>query len=203
MKPFALLAVVPALATLSAGAAITATPLGTNPPPGPILPEIRAEGTGVTSVASPYGDITFDKTLSIADIGSAWATWSQGFAGKVYTSDLSAPSPVTTLTIDLPANVEGFFLYVEPNNFASYSISAEAQSGGPLVQLIDGFQGASGFLFTATAGDFIDFVNVLVPAGADGFAIGQLGIVPEGDSLLAGGALAAGALGFWLKRRRA
>jgi hypothetical protein len=203
MKPFAILTVVSAAASLSAGAAITATPLGTAPPPAPILPEARAEGTGVTSVPTPLGDITFDQTLTIAEIGSSWATWSHGFAGKVYTTDLFAPLPVTTLTIDLPAGVVGFFVYVEPNNFAPYSISAEAQGGGPLVQLVDGFEGASGFLFNATSGDFIDFVKITVPAGADGFAIGELGIVPEGETVLAGGVLAAAAFGLWLKRRRA
>lgn len=193
---------------LPASAAINGTALGTAAPPGPILPVPEPEGAVVNSVLSQMGPISFDLSLEVAQIGGNWGTWSHGYAGKVYATDPALLIQPTSLTIDLPPNVESFFFYVEPNIFftpagAPISITAQALGGPAVVQQVTSVDGAVGFLFSGTGGDFITQVLVGIPADADGWAIGELGVVPEGDSMLAGLGLAGAAAFCWLRRRRA
>lgn len=208
MKPVASLLAASLALALPASAAINGTALGTAAPPGPVLPEPGSEGDVVSSVLSQLGPISFDLALEVAQIGGNWAVWSHGYAGKVYATDPTLIIQPTSLTIDLPPNVESFFFYVEPNIFFTpagdpISITAQALGGAPLAQSVNSVDGAVGFLFTGTGGDFISQVTVGIPAEADGWAIGELGVVPEGDSVLAGMTLAGAAVMWWLRRRRA
>ncbi|MFN0066300.1 MAG: hypothetical protein ACKVYV_01570 [Limisphaerales bacterium] len=208
MKPVAPLLAASLLLALPASAAVSGTALGTAAPPAPPLPVLGAEGDVTSSVATPFGGISFDLPLEIAQVGGNWSTWSHGFAGKVYATDPNVFPQPTSLTIDLPPNVESFFFYIEPNAFFTplgnpIPITAQALGGAPVLQNISGNGGASGFLFTGTGGDFITRITVSISADAEGWAIGELGIVPEGDAVVAGAALAGLALAGWLRRRRA
>lgn len=192
---------------LPAAAAVTGQALGTAPPPGMIITIPGNEGDVLTSLPSEWGTIHFSLSLEIANIGSNWATWSHGYVGKVMASDPSLIVQPTSLTIDLPPNTEAFFFYIAPNVFftpsgAPVSITAQALGGPPISQNILSLDGAVGFLFSGSGGDFISQVLVSIPADADGWAIGELGIIPEGNSALALVALAGLAAGYGFRRRR-
>lgn len=207
MKPVVPFAAVTLAFALPAAAAVTGLALGTAPPPGPIITIPGNEGDVLTVLPSDFGLIQFSLALEVAQIGSNWAFWSHGFAGKVLATDPSLIVQPTSLTIDLPPNVESFFFYIEPNIFftpsgAPISITAQALGGPAITQQILSLDGAVGFQFTGLGGDFVSQVFVSIPAEADGWAIGELGIVPEGNATLTLIALGGLAAGYVIRRRR-
>lgn len=184
----AVLAVVGALAGLNAGAAqaspgiVVVTSPGTGAPPATLGPYTMtpfgadpqpAGGASVSSVAAPTGgSVGFNPALKHYKVGSIWATWSHGYTGDVYANAPGGLSGVLTL----PPNTGAFYLYAEPNEFGSFTISAAAQDGTMASVGVEGDGGAQYFGFYGTGGDTIDTITVTAPAGANGYAVGEFGI---------------------------
>ena len=169
-------------------AAIHFVDLGTGAPPAslgglPVTPYDLAAQAAIpefTQVTSIPGDpnppatlTTVSPSVNKRNIGSGWATWSNGYTGAVYfrTGDS------VTVSFQIPALA--FYLYVEPNNFSPpFNITVTASDGtiaGPV--LVSGTGGARGFGFYS---DVVNagIANVRVDAdpAANGFAVGELGI---------------------------
>ena len=195
-----------ALAVLILGggaqAAITGVALGTAAPPGVLGPytmtpfPLDPQGSPVTSVASPLGGtVDFSAPLTHYMVGAGWATWSHGYTGDVYYE------PGTSVTLTLPSLTGAFYLYAEPNPMSPYTITATAQDGTVVSQLVDGNAGAAGYGFYGTGGSLISSIQVDY-VGTLGFAVGEFGVaaIPAPGAILLGG-IGAGLVG-WLRRRR-
>ena len=143
----------------------------------PFGPDVRPEFTDVTTVASPAcGNISFSPALGKREIGSGWATWSNGYTGSVYRTAPASSTDVVTLTINLPAGTSAFSFYAEPERFGLFNVEAIADNGtstGPI--LVNGLAGAQNFGFYGI-GNTISSIKVTFAAGARGGAIGEFGI---------------------------
>jgi hypothetical protein len=170
-----------ALFAVQAQASITGVALGTAAPPPMVGPYTMTKFgldpqplfTLVPSVASPLGGtVGFSPALDHRMIGSGWATWSHGYTGDVYYT-----GGATSARLTMPALTGAFYLYAEPNPFSPYLITATAQDGTSISQMVDGSGGACGYGFWAAS--LISTIDVACD-GAD-FAVGEFGIanVPE------------------------
>ena len=169
------------LATGGAQADIVGVSLGTDAPPGVLGPyamtpfPVDPQGSSVTSVDSPLGGtVDFFISMTHLTVGSGWATWSHGYTGDVYFTGYYSSS----VTLTLPSSTGAFYLYGEPNPFAWYLITATAQDGTSVTQLVDGYYGAAGYGFYGTGGDVIVSIQVDY-FGYSGFAVGEFGIGGE------------------------
>jgi hypothetical protein len=133
--------------------------------------------TTVTSVASPLGgNVTFDHEVVKETVPAGWATWSHGYTGDVYTN-VDDSFDLTSLTIGLPANTLAFYLYIEPNEFSTFDITATAQDGTTSGAVgVAGSSGATYFGFYGDASNPIVSIAITADAGANGFAVGEFGI---------------------------
>lgn len=139
-----------------------------------------ANGTAVSSAPGPGGhNPSFSPNLTKQTIGMGWATWSNGYVGAVYTC-----IGCTTATVTLPGKTRAFYLYAEPEAFATYNITVTTDSGATLTKAVAGQAGAAGYGIYTDAGEAIVTVTVDIPGGAGGFAIGEFGIY-AGDALFA------------------
>lgn|GEM_PF-3495826 len=152
---------------------------GTSAPPATLGPftmmsfptDTRADFTNVTTVPGPNGDITFSDATGVSTVGVTWATWSHGYNGKVYFR------AGQSITLTMPANTVAFYFYAQPNNFATFTVTATAQdntTSGPIN--VVGNSGASYFGFYSTNGVPLVSIQVDVQTGSNGFAIGEFGI---------------------------
>lgn len=154
---------------------------GTGAPPATLGPyemtpytdDPRANRSSVNAVPDfPGGELGFDRTLSLRQIGNGWATWSHGYRGDVYVT-----SPGTNVTLDLPPGTGAIYLYAEPGQFGFHTIRANSDDGtssGP-VQVRGDF-GARYFGFYATeAGETIESIELDVASSARGFGVGEFG----------------------------
>ncbi|MBK9717112.1 MAG: hypothetical protein IPO85_06300 [Saprospiraceae bacterium] len=110
-------------------------------------------------------------------IGNGWATWSHGYAGDIYFINDQ------TITIALPTKTNAFYCYVEPNNFAVYTVEALANDGtsSGLIN-VDGAGGATGFAFYTLGNCNLTSITITVDAGANGFGLGEFGINLDTDN---------------------
>jgi hypothetical protein len=130
----------------------------------------QALSAQVSGVSDPAGAIAFAPSLAHVRIGTGWATWSHGYLGDVYST------PGTQITITLPAGTKAFYLYAEPDRFATLSIEATAQDGttsGPIP--VQGSAGAQYFGFYGTGGATLASITV-TSTDPTGFAVGEFGI---------------------------
>ncbi|RJP88114.1 MAG: hypothetical protein C4518_11220 [Desulfobacteraceae bacterium] len=66
--------------------------------------------------------------------------------------------------MNLPANTGAFYFYAEPNDFVSWTISAETDSGTSSGDIsVLGNAGANGYAFYTTAGESITNITVTYP----------------------------------------
>lgn len=160
--------------------------LGFNMVTVPDSPE--AELSSVSTLSSPFGNLTFSPTVEKRYIGSSWTTWSHGHMGEVYYSGAN----VVTTKIKLPFGISAFDLYVEPDMFSTYKITVTVidSSLATLTQEINGFGGAKYFGFYATNGGVLSSVTITDRTGgaANGFAMAEFRLaareIPETSSVL-------------------
>jgi hypothetical protein len=192
-----LVALVAAVAGLTAGVAWAApaihidTSPGSGAPPatlgGATMTKFAADGratlTMVSSVPSPLGgSVGFSPSLEHRKVSDGtWATWSNGYTGDVYFSGFSG----TTATLSMPTGTSAFYFYAEPEAFAVFNVTATAQDGTTTTVSVNGNGGAKYFGFYATGGDRVSSITVSTPAAANGFAVGEFGIASDTDLALA------------------
>ena len=70
-------------------------------------------GQPVRGVTGPSGEISFSPELNHATVGAGWQTWSNGYTGDVYSTSGQ------TVTVTLPGGTRAFYLYAEPQQFAT------------------------------------------------------------------------------------
>jgi hypothetical protein len=99
----------------------------------------------------------------------------------------------SSVMLSLPSQTSAFYLYAEPNPFATYDITITAQDGTSVVQSVNGSYGACGYGFYGTDGDVISSLQVNY-TGDNGFAIGEFGIA--GSVVPVPGAVLLGMLGL-------
>jgi lysophospholipase L1-like esterase len=144
-------------------------------------------GQLVSGVTGPSGEISFSPQLDHATVGAGWQTWSNGYTGDVYSSSGQ------TVTVTVPSGTHAFYLYAEPQQFATLNVSATAQDGTTSGNVpVNGEAGAAYFGFYGTGGDTISSITVSTD-DPTGFAIGEFGIaagklryVALGDSYSSG-----------------
>ena len=134
-----------ASAAASSGIVFNGSP-GTGPAPAtlgpytmhPFAADPQPDGT-VSGASGPTGRVTFAPALNHEQVSpDGWQTWSNGYAGDVY-----ATGSAESVTITLPVDTAAFYLYAEPDTFATFSVTATAQDGtssGPVG--VDGQGGA-------------------------------------------------------------
>lgn len=130
--------------------------------------------TLVTTIpGSPIaGSLTSSVQLYKDTIPTTWSTWSHGYTGPAFDTNLALSTVLT-----LPPNAGAFYFYAEPFNFGSFTIQAVTDSGtssGPVV--VSGNAGATGFAFYTTAGESIATITVTGDAGSSGFAMAEFAI---------------------------
>jgi hypothetical protein len=169
-----------AIGQSTARGGLMAVDLGTAAPPGTLGPytmtpfagDGRPLFTSVTTVTSPLGgNETFSIPLDHRQIGTGWATWSNGYTGDVYYT-LGANS----VTLTLAPNTGAFYFYAEPNPFGKYDITAQADNNTILTLNVDGNSGARGFGFYADPGQSLTSISI---SSSVDFAIGEFGAAPK------------------------
>jgi hypothetical protein len=199
------MAVMVMAAVMPAQAAILFQNLGTAAPPATLgglpmtpfnqLPTAGCYDNYTTIPGCPIpGSMTAAPAIGQTKVGTCWGTWSHGYTGDVYYSNESS-----TVTLTMPPGTTAFYVYVEPNPFDWYYISAVSNTGtdsGPIP--VNGSYGANGFGFYTDGGDTISSITIIgggpalskvVPGGSNSgldrrapeaegvdFAIGEFGI---------------------------
>ncbi|HEY5835230.1 hypothetical protein [Streptomyces sp.] len=134
----------------------------------------RTTGSAVTGVSGPTGTLGFSPALTHARVGQGWATWSHGYTGDVYWTSATA----TTLT--LPPRTGAFYLYAEPEQFATFSITATTGEGTTSGAVsVEGKAGARYFGFYSTGPTPITKITVST-SDPTGLAVGEFGIAEAG-----------------------
>jgi hypothetical protein len=174
-----------ATASIAANADVLFQSLGTGAPPATVgshavTPFDQAAQAAIPSFTNvtvipggPSGaTLTVSPSANKRTIGSGWASWSHAYTGVVYYNNGG-----TTASLTLPAGTKAFYVYVEPNLFNVFNISAATDSGVNSGAIpVNGNSGASGFAFHTTAGENITTITITADAGASGFAFGEFGI---------------------------
>lgn len=169
--------------------AVVFSALGTLAPPAtigghvmtPFGPTGIPDGTGITSWDSPLGgSLVFDQIVDKVSIGNGWATWSHGYTGEV-----ARTNSTESLFITLPPKTKAFYLYVEPNQFATYDITVTAEDGSFIQTQVAGEGGAYGFGAFDLEGGLITSLAISGP-GTGGLGVGEFGIasIPLPTTLL-------------------
>jgi hypothetical protein len=169
------------LLSAAAQAAIVGVALGPDAPPAtmggydmmPFPPDPAPLFTDVTSVDGPTGDIQFSTPCSHRRVGEGWGTWSHGYTGDVY-----YPNGAHTTTITLPPDTGAFIVYAEPGPFQPFTMTATAQDGTLVSQVVHGDSGAAGFGFYSTEGSPLQTVTVAIGSPGVNMAFGEFLIAP-------------------------
>lgn len=132
--------------------------------------DTRADYHYVNSVSAPFGDlVSFNKSLAHFEVGSGWATWSNGYKGDVYYY-----SGVKSLTLTLPSLTKAFYFYAESNERSNHRFTVSS-GDVTLKETVNGNGGAEQFAFYATGSAYLSSITI---SSNDifGFAIGEFGI---------------------------
>ena len=153
---------------------------GTGSPPATLGPytmtpfpdDIRSTGVSYSSVASPLGgDVGFSPSLLHDEVGNDWASWSHGYTGDVYSTDIFGANLI------MPSDTTAFYFYVQPSS-GEYNITIAGWDGvasNPYAsQIISSDSGASYFGIYATEGSVIE--SIAIYCEESNFAIGEFGI---------------------------
>jgi hypothetical protein len=153
------------------------------------------------------GTIGFSTNLAHVEVGNGWATWSHSYTGDVYYQQL-----ITSLTITLPTNTVAFYLYAEPDQFGSFTMTAQATDGAVVQSAsndVEGNAGAERFEFWMSGGGTLASVSISIGSGGQGFAVGEFGIARDSSIPVVplppaawGGLSLLGVLGLVRLRRR-
>jgi hypothetical protein len=128
----------------------------------------------VSGVEGPTGHLGFSNELNHEYANQdpeAWRTWSNGYEGDVYAEEAVGEA----VSVTLPSGTKAFYLYVEPDEFATFEVTVHAQDGtssGPIS--VEGEYGATYFGFYTTGSAAIESVTIECPGNE--FAIGEFGI---------------------------
>lgn len=134
-----------------------------------------SQGTYYSRRPTPVtGYLSFSPKSECEKVGSGWNTWSNGYTGDVYWDNANEGGN-TTLTLTLPAGIQAFYFYAEPDEYETFDLEATAQNGttsGPLQ--VYGESGADYYGFYAKgSGNFIQKIKI---SSNDDFAVGEFGI---------------------------
>lgn len=157
-------------------------------------PDTRPTGDYVTDVSDPVGGtINFSQELYHSEIGDGWETWSHGYTGDVY--DTAGSLSPGSLTLSLLGTVHAFYFYAEPTQWDNFTITAVADDGTTLSQVVNGQGGATGYGFYTDGLQSIASIQIST-TDTDGFAIAEFATgrastgLPEGGSTLTLAAIA-------------
>jgi hypothetical protein len=174
--------------TTPVSAGVISVSLGTGSPPSSLggydmvmFEDARALGASVLDVAAPAsatvsGSLGFSTSLEHSRVGSGWDSWSHSYDGDVYWFDELLDGNQLTLT--LPSGTHAFYLFLEPDVFAS---AAFAVSSGGAQQSVDvsGQGGAKGIgFYSDIPGENLTSITIekLSADFSNGFAVGEFGI---------------------------
>lgn len=166
------------VAVLPAHASILFQSLGTSAPPSnlgtmtmtPFVQQGNCSGSVTTIPGCPIpGSLTATPGVSPHVVGTCgWLSWSHGYTGDVY------QVPSTSVSLSMPGGTTAFYLYVEPNPFATYYISATTNGGQTTGTIpVSGYYGAAGFGFYTDCADDIATIDVTSNVN---FSLGEFGI---------------------------
>jgi hypothetical protein len=120
------------------------------------------------------GNLTTSVAVKKVTSESSWSVvWGgHGYVGPVFATGND------TLTLYLPPFTGAFYLYVEPGNIGTFSITATANTGtssGPV--MVTTPAGATGFgFYTTEYNEYITSIAVTVDALSDGLGVAEFGI---------------------------
>jgi hypothetical protein len=168
------------------------------------LPNSSApDKSSFSTLASPFGNLSFGSEVEKHIIGSGWNTWSNGYQGEVYYN-----KGASSLEIKLPPGIIAFDLYIEPEVLDFFEIAVTATNGktstANLSQNVNGDGGAKYFGFYGTDGDLIQSITLIDKSGgaANGFAMAQLRVAPVPEPITMGGSVLALCLGWGMRKKR-
>jgi ribosomal protein L21E len=130
----------------------------------------RPDGSMVTHVRGPTGNLKFGSRLVKATVPTSWNTWSNGYTGSVYYESGQS------LTLILLVGTKAFYFYVEPaDGTGSFSAAAGQVSSHP--RSINSDAGAKYFGFYGRRAIVsVKLITVTETGSTGGFAIGEFGI---------------------------
>jgi len=133
---------------------------------------VMEDVAGVPVPCTTGGEVLFDTPLSHRRIGAGWSSWSHDYTGDVYYT-----KGVTEVTLTLPPNTCGFYLYVEPNPFGVHTFKLTAN--GIIESEEFTADGEAGAAYAAVCGAALQTITITCTTGID-FSIGEFGICCPG-----------------------
>lgn len=123
---------------------------------------------------SPSGayPLYFSYSVIRSRVPTCWATWSNGYSGDVYWNDDEGD-----LGLQVPSGTRAFYLYVEPDAFATETFTVTGYGPGGFAQATFTANGSSGASYVGfySPNGTVGFINVHDSTSGD-FAVGEFGL---------------------------